>query len=114
MVAQNAVRTYGVNQALRFVEDIWLYLKSRQVRFFSEKAYFTSYVRHIFSSTILYEYHLSLTLFRAAGDEFVPPPLRSVRSHFRKNGDIAYDILAEKVCNFIRFIIHDTIHMFIF
>ena len=31
------MRTYGVNQAFRFVEGIWLDRKSRQIRFFSEK-----------------------------------------------------------------------------
>ena len=34
MVAQNAVRTYGLNPVFRFVEGIWLYRKSRQIRIF--------------------------------------------------------------------------------
>ena len=35
MVAQNTVRTYGVNQVFRFVEGIWLHRnrKSLQIRF---------------------------------------------------------------------------------
>ena len=33
MVAQNTVRTYGVNQAFRFVEGTWLHRQSRQIRF---------------------------------------------------------------------------------
>ena len=40
---------YGENQAFRFFEGIWLQRKSRQIRFFfSEKTYFTSYVRNMF------------------------------------------------------------------
>ena len=34
MVAQNTVRTQGVNQVFRFVEDICFNLKSRQIGFF--------------------------------------------------------------------------------
>ena len=37
MVAHFTMRTHGVNQAFRFVEDIWLHRKSHQIRFFSEK-----------------------------------------------------------------------------
>ena len=37
MVAQNTVRTYGVNLVIRFVEGIWLHRKSRQLRFFFRK-----------------------------------------------------------------------------
>ena len=37
MVAQNTVRTYGVNQVFRFVKGIWLHRQSRQIRFFSRK-----------------------------------------------------------------------------
>ena len=38
MVAHLTMRTHGVNQALRFVEGIWLHRKSRQIHFFfSEK-----------------------------------------------------------------------------
>ena len=54
MVADLTMRTYGENQAFRFVEGIWLHRKSRQIRFFfSEQTYFTSYVR-MFLATILY------------------------------------------------------------
>ena len=31
------MRTYGVNQAFRFVEGIWLHQKSRQIQFFAWK-----------------------------------------------------------------------------
>ena len=31
-VAHFTIRTYGVNQAIRFVEGIWLYRKSRQIK----------------------------------------------------------------------------------
>ena len=31
MVAQNTVRTYGINQAIRFVEGIWLHHKNHQI-----------------------------------------------------------------------------------
>ena len=34
MVAHFTMRTYGVNQAFRFVEGIWLHRKSHQIRFF--------------------------------------------------------------------------------
>ena len=34
MVAQNTLRTYGVNQVSRFVEGIWLQRKSRQIQTF--------------------------------------------------------------------------------
>ena len=34
MVAQNTMRTYGVNQVCRFVESICLHRQSRQIRFF--------------------------------------------------------------------------------
>ena len=37
MVAQNTVRTYGVIQAFRFVEGIWLHRKSRKILFFFRK-----------------------------------------------------------------------------
>ena len=39
MVAQNMVRTYGVNQVFRFVEGIWLDRKSRQI----QNSYFSSH-----------------------------------------------------------------------
>ena len=40
MVARNTVKTYGVNQAFRFIEGICLHRQSRQPRFlFSEKTY---------------------------------------------------------------------------
>ena len=35
MVAQNTMRTYGVNHVIRFVEGIWLQRKSRQIYFFT-------------------------------------------------------------------------------
>ena len=57
MVAQNTVRTYGVNQVFRFVKGIRLLRKYRQIRLFSEKTYFTSNVRNMFWTTILYKYH---------------------------------------------------------
>ena len=48
MVAQNTVRTYGVNQVFRFVESIWLHRKSRQIRFsYRKKTLFISYVRNV-------------------------------------------------------------------
>ena len=47
-----SVRTYGVAQAFRFVEGIWSHRQSRQIRFFSEENYFTSYVRNMFLVTI--------------------------------------------------------------
>ena len=34
---QQSLRTYGVNQAFRFVEGIWLHRKSHQIRFFFRK-----------------------------------------------------------------------------
>ena len=34
MVALLTMRRYGVNQASRFVEGIWLHPKSHQIRFF--------------------------------------------------------------------------------
>ena len=37
MVAQNKVRTYGVKQVSRFVDDIWLHRQSRHIRFFSRE-----------------------------------------------------------------------------
>ena len=37
MVAHFTMRTHGVNQAFRFVEGIWLHLKSRQILFFIGK-----------------------------------------------------------------------------
>ena len=56
MVAQNTVRTYGINQVFRFVEGIWLRRKSCQIR------NFTSYVRNKILATMLYKYH-DLKLF---------------------------------------------------
>ena len=48
IVVHLTLRSYGVNQTIRFVEGIWLHRKSRQIRlFFSEQGYFTSYVRNI-------------------------------------------------------------------
>ena len=37
MVAHFTMRTYGVNQAFRFGEGIWLHRKSRQIRFIFRK-----------------------------------------------------------------------------
>ena len=37
MVAQNTVRTYGVNQVVRFIEGIWLPRKNLKIGFFSQK-----------------------------------------------------------------------------
>ena len=34
MVSQNTVRTYGVNEVVRFVEGIWLHRLSCQILFF--------------------------------------------------------------------------------
>ena len=39
MVAQNMVHTYRVYQIFRFVESIWLYRKSRQIRLSIKKAF---------------------------------------------------------------------------
>ena len=41
MVAHFTMRTYGVNQEIRFDEGIWLHRKSGQIRFFfSENTFF--------------------------------------------------------------------------
>ena len=74
MVAQNTVRTYGVNQVFRYV-NAKLHRKSRQIRFyfFLEKTYFTSYVRNMFRATILYKYHGQDESDRYAGDIFPEP-----------------------------------------
>ena len=46
--------TYEVNQVFRIVEGIWLHRNSRQIRFFfSEKIYYTSYVRNMFLGTMI-------------------------------------------------------------
>ena len=37
MVAHFTMRTYGVNEAFRFVEGTWLHRKSHQIRFFVRK-----------------------------------------------------------------------------
>ena len=34
MVAHFTMRTYGVNQVLRFAESVWLHRKSRNIPFF--------------------------------------------------------------------------------
>ena len=34
MVAENSVRTYGVNNLFRFVKGIWLHRQTRYIRFF--------------------------------------------------------------------------------
>ena len=58
MVAHFTLRTYGVHQAFRFVEGIWLHRKSRQSEIFSGKIYFASYVHNMFLATILDKYHV--------------------------------------------------------
>ena len=55
MAVHSAKRTYGVNQAFRFVEDIWLTLQSRQIRFFSRKIPF-----HIIRAQRVLSNHLIL------------------------------------------------------
>ena len=47
MVAHFTMRAYGVNQAFRFVEGIWLHRKSRQIRFYVGKS-------HIFHHVLSY------------------------------------------------------------
>ena len=37
MVAHLTMCTYGVNEAFRFVECIWLYRKSRQIQIYNRK-----------------------------------------------------------------------------
>ena len=56
MVAPNMVRIYGVIQAIRL--EAFGYIE-RVVKsdFFPEKTYFTSYVRNVCWTTILYKYH---------------------------------------------------------
>ena len=48
IVAHLTMRTYGVNQAFRFVEDIWFHRKSRQIHFFFKDLNFNSYAPDIF------------------------------------------------------------------
>ena len=43
MVAQIAVRIYGVNQVFRIAKGIRLNRQSRQIRFFPKKTHFTSF-----------------------------------------------------------------------
>ena len=53
MVAHFTMRTHGVNQAFRFVEDIWLHWKSCQIRFFfRKKTLFSLFVRNVKWATI--------------------------------------------------------------
>ena len=54
MVAQFAMRTYGVNQAFRLVEGIWLHRKGRQVRniFLGKDFFYFICAQHVLS------YHL--------------------------------------------------------
>ena len=56
MVANFTKRAYGVNQVFWFVKFGYI---ERVVKsdFFSEKTYFTSFVRNMFWATILYKYH---------------------------------------------------------
>ena len=49
------MRTYGVNLAIWFVAGIWIYRKSRQIRFFLENTYFISFVRNIVLYHDIYE-----------------------------------------------------------
>ena len=53
MVAQNMLGTYEVNQTFRFAEEIFLYRKISQIRFFLA----TSFLRNMFWATIQYKYH---------------------------------------------------------
>ena len=53
MVAQNTVRSYGVNKVFWFVVGIWLHLKSGQMRFlFGQDLYYFIRAKHVLS------YHL--------------------------------------------------------
>ena len=47
MVAHITMRAYGVHQAFRFVEGIWLHIKSRQIRgfFFGKDLFNIIYVQ---------------------------------------------------------------------
>ena len=65
-VAHFNMHTYGVNQTFGLVEGIWLLRQSRQIRFFSENTYFTTYVRNMFWAAILYKYYGSGCLSRRA------------------------------------------------
>ena len=54
MVAQNTVRTYGVNQGFRVVK---VTSKESSNPIFLEKTFFTLYVGNMFWATILYKYY---------------------------------------------------------
>ena len=72
MVSQNMLSIYGINQLFRFVEDIWLQRKSRQIGFFfsREKTYFTLYERNMFWTTILCKNHAIISLFLGLGPSY--------------------------------------------
>ena len=53
MVAHFIMRTYGVNKAFRFIEEIWLHRKSPNHEKKSEKTYLALYVCNMFWATIL-------------------------------------------------------------
>ena len=50
MVAYSTMRTYGVNQAFRFIEGLCLHRKSRQIRFLGKDII---RAQHVLSHTIL-------------------------------------------------------------
>ena len=51
------LRTYGLNQAIRFVDGIWLHQKSRQIRFLlGTDLFYVIRALHVLT-TILYKYH---------------------------------------------------------
>ena len=58
MVAHFTMRTYGVNQAFRFVEGIWLHRKCRQIRRkkIGKEIFYTIHAQHVLSY-YLYKYH---------------------------------------------------------
>ena len=49
MVAQNAVRTYGLNQVFRFVKGIWLHQKRPQIHTCATYARLPSYISTMIS-----------------------------------------------------------------
>ena len=56
MVAQNTVRKFEVNKVFLFFDGICYIEGVVKLDCFSEKTYFTSYVRNMFWATILYKY----------------------------------------------------------
>ena len=68
MAAHYTMRTYGVNQAFRFVEGIWLHRKSRQTIFiFGYDLFYIIRAQHVLSYPsymyIMYHGHLFSVLF---------------------------------------------------